>query len=133
MVLNSFYHPIYIADNPRCRDAIEGILRYIEERGHHIIHMGANQLADWWHARRASSVNKITRDDEILEFRCECRHEDGMIVKVPLDDRTISNISGCSSYCTKKEFGNNWLFLSVKYGESIVKVTLADKQSQITL
>lgn len=131
LVMNMFYHPIYIVENQPCREAIEEILRYIEERKATVKHMGNDQVWEWWDARSRSRVEEVNIQGDSIKFRCDCKYPAGMIVKVAVSNREISKvISGGETlpHQTREEFGNTWLYLVVPAGEQEIEVQFADNQ-----
>lgn len=119
-VMNLFYHPAYLVNHPACRAALRELLRYIEYRGAHVVHMNNRQCAEWWDARHASNVGAVRRDGDALCFACACRYPGGMVVRVPLPDGMGANAPAQ----TVREFGRDWCLVAVPAGQSDVRIEL---------
>ena len=125
-VMNMFYHPICINSFPACRDAIDEVLRYIDYRGAHVLHMNNRMVAEWWDARHASTVDVTAIDDDGASYQCHCAHAGGMVVTVPIPGgRRATPGSGGQ---VLHEFGRNWLYVTAPQGESSVEVTFAETE-----
>lgn len=73
--MDFFYHPVNIANRPECREAIVECLRYADELGLRIVHMGNDALNDWWRARSAARI-----DEQAGEVSVDCDWPGGCIV-----------------------------------------------------
>ena len=125
-VMNMFYHPLYIANFPRCREAIEEILRYIEYIGARVLHMGNDQVCEWWEARSRSTVNDLIVQENSIRFKCNCAYPSGMIVKIPVDGDSEFQVfrnGNAVPYQEKQEFGRRWIYVIVPSGEQSIKIT----------
>lgn len=125
LVMNIFYHPGYIAGFPICRAAITRILKRIAQRGAHVLHMGNNELAEWWHVRSRATLDEVVLARDSLRFRYSCDHHAGMIVKVPLLERAVSAAT-CAGravhHRTRVDFGSKWLYVVLPAGSHHVEV-----------
>jgi len=125
-VMNVFYHPGYVVNFPRCREAIEEMLRYIKYRKANVLHMGNNAVQRWWDARRRSTVTGVNETGRGLTFESRCAYPDGMIVKIPVDNRTVGKVTdggGKIPHAVKREFGGDWLYLIVPEGNRSVEIS----------
>ena len=126
MTMSMFCHPAYIAGFPRCREAIEEILRYIEYRGARVLHMGNDAVCAWWRARSRSGVDQVEVRDDGMRFRCRCEYPSGMIVKVPAWSE-VAWVAMCdrkpAGYTMRNEFGRAWLYVVVPSGTHSVEVS----------
>jgi len=128
-VMNVFYHPVYIAQFPPCRAAIEDTLDYIKARGYRVLHLAPDALVRWWQARDRSSVSCVVREPETVEWLCRCEYEGGMVVKYPLAAADVTEVlrtdtSEALRHKVAAEFGNRWLYVAVPTGETTVRVGL---------
>lgn len=125
--VNVFYHPWYVANFPLCREAIEEILRYVEEKGALIAHMGNDEAAEWWRARARSTIAEASVSPDSLRFTAACQHLGGMIARVNLRDRQAVS-AACdgrpAAHEVKREFGGNWLYVVLPAGRHQIEVTL---------
>lgn len=120
MIMNFFYHPVYIATYPACREALDKLLRVIEEKKVNILHSTPDRVSDWWLARSRGRIEEVTFEDDSLNFTAFCSYEEGFIVKVPLDERTILRANfPCK---VKRVFSRKWAFLILPGGESRVTI-----------
>lgn len=128
-VINMFYHPTYIVEYPRCREAIREILRYLAYRGGRVVHMGGDAAADWWMARDASTIDDVRHEEGGVTFRADCAYGGGMVVRLPLPDDGAAAVrcDGQSlSHEVRTEFGRRWLLAVLPPGDHRVEV----RQSQ---
>jgi hypothetical protein len=127
LVMNIFYHPWYIVNCPLCRAAIEEILRYIDYKGAHVLHMANNRVADWWRARSRASVTDVAVGESSIGLTCDCPWADGLIVKTLLRGRTVTGLR-CdgvpATHEVRREFGGDWLYVVIPSGQHRVEVDL---------
>lgn len=138
LTMNMFYHPINVYSNPACRQAIEEVLRYIGEMGIVVVHMGNDELWEWWSKRAASKITDVNVDGKGVRFLVDCAYKDGLIIKISLRDYGSSLPSshvhpllyeGCrnddlrcfvdnepTKYEIRRDFGQSWLYVIVPYG-----------------
>lgn len=125
MVMNMFYHPTYIARYPICRQAIEEMLRYIDQRKAYVKHMGNNQVWEWWDSRSRSTIDEVCIKNNVMQLEYSCEYPSGMILKIPLKDNPPSKVT-CDGelifHKIKKEFGHEWLFFIVPHGKHTVSL-----------
>jgi len=118
LLMNLFYHPVYISDYPLCRASISECLRYIEERNIIAVHLGNDALWKWWDARSRSTITDVMTTENTIQFTTHCEYEDGMIIKIPLKNATISS-ARCDGkeaiYKVRREFGQNWGYVVAPY------------------
>ncbi len=124
LIFNMFYHPVYIHEESGARKAIEGFLDYIAEKGIPVVHMGTNGVAEWWNARRESSVSNVTYDKHSLSFGAACSYKEGMIIKIPVDGKTMNlRIDDQERpFETKEEFGCTWLYFICPWGDHKIQL-----------
>ena len=118
-VMNIFYHPGYVARFPRCREAIEEMLRYIDAQGAHILHMANDQAAAWWRARSRTRLEIQDTDGERVHFSTFCPYAAGFIVRLWLGQRLVETVE-CDGqsvpYHFRREFGGTWLYVVLPGG-----------------
>lgn len=122
MILNVFYHPLYIAQYAACRKAIAWLLGQIKARGLSILHSTPDRVTQWWLARSQSRVEDVRADAASLDFTVSCAYFEGCVVKVPLGDRTVESAS--VPYAVRETFSDPWVYLVVPPGETQVQVRL---------
>ena len=124
LIFNMFYHPVYIHEGSGARKAIEGFLDYIAEKGIPVVHMGTNAVAEWWNQRRESRVSNVTYDKHTLSFDASCSYKEGMIIKVPVDEKVVNlRIDDQErAFEEKEEFGYTWLYFICPYGSHKVQL-----------
>ena len=124
LTMNMFHHPIYIDQLPSCRAAIDEALRYLKERNIRALHRGSDGLYQWWKARSETKVTRVTTTVQALRFNVKTRHPDGVILKVPLADRTVQSVAADGQPVrshTEERFGQRWLLVVVPAGRSRVE------------
>jgi hypothetical protein len=84
LTLNMFYHPVYVAEWPTCRQAIKELLRYLEERRLAAVHLGNDALWRWWDARHRSTLQDVVRETDSLRCTVDCAAAEGLVVQLPL-------------------------------------------------
>jgi hypothetical protein len=118
-VMNIFYHPGYVARFPRCREAIDEMLRYIAAQGAHILHMANDQVAAWWRARSRTRLDIHHADDDHVAFSTACPYAAGMIARLWLGQRLVETVE-CDGqsvpYHFRREFGGLWLYVVLPGG-----------------
>jgi hypothetical protein len=126
LTMNMFHHPIYIADYPACRLAIEEGLRYIKARKIRALHVGNDELYRWWKARSEARVTEPRASASEIAFQATCDYPSGMIIKIPLGRRRAerATVNGKRARCVnERKFGQNWGMVVVRgKGEVRVKV-----------
>lgn len=125
LTLNTFYHPVYVAEYPTCQQAIDEMLRYLGERKIVAHHMGSDALWRWWDARHRSRLSDVAVDGAAIAFDADCRADSGMVVKVPIDEATMekATVDGDAAPCAlRHEFGRNWAFIVVPLGTHQVQL-----------
>jgi len=118
-----FYHPVYITRRPSCRAAIDKLLSLLKEEGLEPLHLGANEVADWWFARSRIRIEKVNFDGAKLTFFTSCHYPAGFIAKIPLGSLTPVKID--FPHKIMEKFGQRWLFLALPGGEKEVTVEFA--------
>lgn len=56
--MDFFFHPVNVTNRPECREAIAETLRYTQELGLRVLHMGNDELNHWWRARSAARIEE---------------------------------------------------------------------------
>jgi hypothetical protein len=132
LTLNTFYHPVYLAEYPTCQQAIDEMLRYLRERNIYALHMGSDALWRWWDARHRSRISDVLVDRTEVSFSADCRADTGMVVKLPLGEATVERAMAgdvAAPYVTRHEFGQDWAFLAIPAGEHHVRLTARADQA----
>ena len=128
LVMNMFYHPAYVARYPRCRQAIEEILRYIEHRNANVHHVGNDEVWRWWDARSRSAIRLVDAKPDSVEFDCDGQYHGGMVFKMlltrPLETVKIDG-NYPAEYETRHEFGGHWLMAVLPPGRHRLRISFA--------
>jgi hypothetical protein len=130
LTLNLFYHPVYIAEWPTCRQAIDEGLRYLAERNLDAVHLGNDALWRWWDARHRSSIDAALADGQAIRFRARCAFPDGMIVKIPVEQPALGEVlvdGEAVPHVVKTRADRYWAYAIVPAGEHEVVVALAPR------
>ena len=120
MTANFFYHPIYIARQESCRQAIEELVRYLRESGLRTVFMGCDELWAWWDARARSTVELLTASRSETRLLARCAYPEGMTMKLPLAREVVQVRLGQVSIApaVQNHFGLPWLLLPCPPGET---------------
>lgn len=127
LTLEFFYHPVYIARYPACRQAIDELVRLIGEMEVPPVLMGLDLLYRWWESRSRAVVGAARDDGERICFEVECDYRDGFVVKLPTGERGAGDcvVDGESAGCESVfEFGQHWVFIVLGPGRHRVEVRL---------
>ncbi len=126
LTMNLFYHPVYIADYPACRLAIEEGLRYLKARKIRALHVGNDELYRWWKARSEAQVTEPRASASEIALQATCDYPSGMVIKIPLGRRRAARatVNGKRAKCVNEQkFGQNWGLVVVRgKGEVRVKI-----------
>ena len=127
-----FYHPIYIARYPACREAITRLLALIEESGLSIAHSSPDALVRWWTARAGIRVSDVVlnplnqvqgQDDEKrVKFTASTPPGGAFIATIPLGSHQTARTNRPHRIIEK--FGHRWVQAVVAEGESSVEIEL---------
>jgi hypothetical protein len=121
--LSFFYHPLYIANYPACREAIDYLLKRLEEKKSEVMLTTSDTLIKWWHQRSASWICDISLEDGKLSFEVYTPAEQGVVVKIPIPAHATAEVN--EPHKVVEKFGRKWLLLPVERGERRVEVGLA--------
>jgi len=127
LTLNYFYHPIYIARSPACRQALDHLVERIRRLPVPPVLMGPDRLAHWWLARSQATIQGALRERRTLSLTAECGWEDGYVVRIPtgatparscrVDRRLAPLESGL-------EFGQYWAHVALPPGRHDLRLRL---------
>ena len=120
-----FYHPVYIAGSPGCREAIDELLRYVDELGATVAYMGSDRLNEWWMNRDATTVEDALFDGNLLEFVVDCPDPSGCVIRVCLGQSVGARCFVESADVIPKrvtECASNWAYFPVPIGRHRVAV-----------
>jgi len=129
LIINFFYHPIYIAKYPACRKAIKRLLSLIEEKQYTVLHAKPKEVVDWWLARSETSIYDIEFTGEGLSFTSYTPYPEGAVIKIPLDKSVPGKVNLPHRLIDK--FGRRWLYLIAPAGESRIAVDFEKPISNI--
>ncbi len=124
MTCNLFYHPVNIHRFSSCRDAIDEVLRYIDQRGMRAVHMGNDEVNFWWRARTAATIEDARADGDALAFTASCDWDEGYIVTVPVDAEAVEvTVDGEPAEVeVRSEYGRPWACVPLTTGRHEVTV-----------
>ena len=110
---NLFYHPVYVAQYPACREAIKQGLEYIAQIGLKAIHCGPDRVTQWWLARSEATLTQ-TADG----WNVACDWADGCIVQMLCEGDEPQVQVDCeeAQWVVREEHGGRWLYVAVPAG-----------------
>ncbi|MBI3920379.1 MAG: hypothetical protein HY318_03085 [Armatimonadetes bacterium] len=125
--INFFFHPIYIAKYPACREAIDELLRYTQERALRPVYFGPDALWEWWDARTRSSLDQVSLTQAETRFLARCQYDEGMVVKVPVRGESAQvSVGGVATVpVIERHFGVDYALVICPPGETEVVVTMS--------
>jgi hypothetical protein len=122
MPFNFFYHPVYIAQYPACRAAIDHMLSSVDAQGLNILHSTPDNLTRWWLDRSSIAISSIQFLNNRLSFHASKPSAGSYVVKIPLGG--FEPVQVPYPYEIKTMFGNRWLMIVLPEGESDVSLDL---------
>lgn len=120
--MNFFYHPIYIAEFPACRAAIDKLLSLIDESGTSVVHSTPDGLTRWWKDRSNTSIEDVRTEDGRLSFVARTPSPSGFIAKIPLASGEVPQVD--LPHKVEEKFGRKWLLVALPPGETKLGVRL---------
>ncbi len=127
-VMNMFYHPNSISSRATTRFAIDEILKHIQFRRANVIHMGNDGVVKWWFKRAESELEELDSKDSLVHIKYKCKYSKGMIIRIPIREKVETGRVEVSVNDKKEniglryEYGGNWAFVVVPFGEGEVKI-----------
>jgi hypothetical protein len=131
LTLEFFYHPVYIAQYPACRQAIDELVRLIDQLPVPPILMGLDRLYHWWTAREQAVIRNARQSGKTITFEIDCTWEDGYVAKIPTGEAPPAEclIDGSpADFETAAEFGQHWAFISLTTGSHKVEICLSNSK-----
>ena len=125
LCMDMFYHPVTVFRYEECRAAVDEALRVIAETGLTAVHMGNDELCEWWEARQRAAIGEVVHDAEALSMRVTCDHPAGMVVMAPTGGREVRGVSvnaGAAEHLVRNELGGEWVYVVCPPGESEVEI-----------
>ena len=127
LTLEFFYHPVYIAQYPTCRRAIDELVRLIDELPVSPVLMGLDRLYHWWTARSSAVIRDARLSEKRVTFEIGCDWEDGFVARLPTGPEPAREcrVDGDpASFENAFEFGQHWTFVPLPAGSHRVAVRL---------
>lgn len=117
-----FYHPVYIAVYPACRDAIDTILDLADHYGLRALHTTPDNLALWWMDRSEISIANVQFSANRLEFD-SCKPSAGdYVVRIPMGGYEAVDVP--YPHRVEERFGVKWLMIALQGGSTRVELNL---------
>jgi len=129
LTMSLFHHPIYLCEEP-ARQAVREALAHIEHLGIRALHMGTDELCEWWHARDASSIVRTERGDRQITVEARTDWPTGCVAQMlaPGDaDASQGEVSvevngEAAEAVVREQHGARWLYLALPPGRSVASV-----------
>jgi len=118
---------VYIAQYPACRQAIDELVRLIDELPVPPVLMGLDRLYHWWTARERAAIRDPRLSEKRVSFEIDCDWEDGFVASLPTGPESAREcrVDGHSaSFESAFEFGQHWAFIPLPAGNHRVEVHL---------
>ncbi len=89
---NLFFHPVLITRFPECKEAVQEAVRFMDELGLTVIHMGNDKLNHWWRSRSAARIEDTPAGPSVVGD-----WPDGYVI-MRRDENGIAELGGVWSY-----------------------------------
>jgi hypothetical protein len=126
LALNMFYHALYIAHFPKCRDAIDRFLDYIKQKNEPVVHLGNDSLTRWWKQRNQARFSSFSICNDSIYFRFSHDFSGGMYIKIP-NSSNQPKVFECNGIIqegvSRTSFGHSWTYLWMPPGDNEVQVS----------
>ncbi len=142
---NLFYHPVYLAQYPACRQALEQGLKYMAQLGLKVMHWGNDRLTLWWRARSQACIESVSGaappaeerpasesaaaglGAQTLSWRVVCEWETGCIVQRLWEagEPRVEVDGEPARYVLREEYGGRWLYVALPPGAHLLHITAA--------
>lgn len=124
LTTSHFHHPIYLTEEAG-RSAVLETLAYLDRRGIRALHMGTDELCRWWHARDASTIERVERDPEGLRISVRTDWPAGCVVQMLAPQGNLrATVNGEPVECTiREQHGARWAYVAVPGGSSEVAIS----------
>jgi hypothetical protein len=125
LTLNYFYHPVYVAQFPACRQANDHLAGLIRGLPVPPVLMGPDRLARWWLARSRAVIEGASRGRGAISFTAECAWEDGFVVRVPTGPAAARScrVDGRPAAVEDRlDFGQHWAHVALAPGRHEVRL-----------
>ena len=118
LTADMFFHPINIHRYASCREAVRETLRWLEERSARAVHMGNDELAEWWMARSNIAIRGVRANADHTELTVDCEWPGGCVVEIPAQEesaRVCSTAGDCPHVFRDEPWGRR-LLVSCPHG-----------------
>ncbi|MHB0998462.1 MAG: hypothetical protein ACYC27_04370 [Armatimonadota bacterium] len=124
-IMNIFYHPIYVARYPACREAIDLLKSMLAKFGIRAIHSTPDNVTQWWNDRSNSRICDIVLSDDKLSFKTSTSSPSGIMVKVPADRIDVDDVH--LPHRVIDSSGQRCLLVIVPQGENEISLKLTQQ------
>ena len=122
-----FWHPVYIAKYPACREAIDELVRLLAEMPVPPVLMGPDEVAIWWQARADARIAGARQTGGRVTLEAACDHDGGFVLKVPTGGTAAGScaVDGeAARFECAHEFGQHWAFVPLPPGRHTLELSL---------
>jgi hypothetical protein len=118
-LLSCFFHPVYIAREKACVEAIKTMLAHVSRKRYSVIHMGTDGACLWWHARNKSSIRP-----EGSGYSVNSQYEGGIVLRFPDTGLTSCTVDGRQTGFERRTVaGKEYLLAAVSQGKHTIMVS----------
>lgn len=128
LTMNLFRHPYYIVRTRSQPEAVKHSLEYMAERGIRPVHLGSDEMCLWWHARSASAVEEVAREESVVTIRTRAEHASGCVVQLLVREGEPGGVEvegEAAPYVVREQHGARWLYVPMPAGEATAVVRRA--------
>jgi hypothetical protein len=124
LTMSLFFHPVRLTEDAP-RRAVREALAHIDRLGINAVHLGTDELCEWWHERDASAIERIERDGEGLTVEVRAESERGCVVEMLARGEEPPGVTvNESPYepTVRERCGDRWLAIALSPGRSEIRV-----------
>jgi hypothetical protein len=112
--MNMFFHPVYIARTPECTEAIDQLLKFIEQTGYRSVHMGNDKLCLWWFDRSKSEVITEKQTEKELVLKVSATNKEGLVIRIPDSlGFNVCFVDEKKTVCERRKIAGRYCLLAV--------------------
>ncbi len=132
LTMSLFFHPIRLTEDAP-REAVREALAHIDRLGLNALHLGTDELCEWWHQRDASAIESVERSDGEVRLSVRSGSPRGCVVQMlaPEDGDPAVEVNGQpAETVVREQHGARWLSVALPPGrsEAIVRRPMAARE-----
>lgn len=123
LTMSLFFHPVRLTEE-HPRQAVREALAHIDRQGLTALHMGTDELCQWWHDRDVSAIERVERQEGLTRLQVRADSPRGCIVHMlaPEGEPAVEANGEPARFVIREQHGARWLYVAVPAGRSTVTV-----------